>query len=127
MNMKGSRIMTAQKQLKIWTDPSLAEAFKKVCTQSGLSMSSELSSLMKARIATSTDIISIQRMQKLSTRRDRRKTIRHLINVLSLLIDAEERYIDNIPENLKNAPAHENALETLDALEQALSLLDEAY
>jgi hypothetical protein len=60
-------------------------------------------------------------------RRHRRKAIKSMAIQLSMIRDAEEAYMDNIPENLRNSSRYTAAEQTLELLEEALELLREAY
>jgi hypothetical protein len=114
------------KQVKVWVDPLLAEAFKAVCLASGVSMASELSTFMSWR----TEILQHSLDKYLSrskSRGGRRKEVALIISRLEKICNDEEAYQSKIPENLQSGPAYEAAEQSLDSIEQAIELLREAY
>ena len=63
----------------------------------------------------------------------RRKELEELYDIiyeakdrLEMLHDEEEEYRDNIPENLQGSERYERAEEAVDALDSAMSFLEEA-
>ena len=63
----------------------------------------------------------------------RRKELEELYDIiyeakdrLEMLHDEEEEYRDNIPENLQGSERYERAEEAVDALDSAMSSLEEA-
>jgi hypothetical protein len=62
-----------------------------------------------------------------STLGRRRDATSRIVDELREIAEAEENYKDNIPENLQSGPAYEAAESALYALEEAISLLEEAY
>lgn len=50
-----------------------------------------------------------------------------IINELDSIKDDEQDYYDNIPENLQYSQRAEDSEQAIDNLEEALSLLNEAY
>jgi hypothetical protein len=108
-------------QMNILLPPEIAAAFKAKCTNAGVSMRSEIIRL----VSESAPVKPIP--GPLTTRRDRRKTIKAMIPLLEAIVDAETRYAERIPENLRSGAAYEAAEETISALEDALESLDEAY
>lgn len=62
----------------------------------------------------------------LNTIRDK-KSLRNCINELENIKDDEQRYYDNIPENLQYSQRAEDSEAAIDNLEEALSLLNEVY
>ena len=62
-----------------------------------------------------------------STRQKRRKAVNLLIRECEAIMNAEQHYINRMPENLENAPMHDAAEHTVDSLAEALELLREAF
>lgn len=58
-----------------------------------------------------------------STKRKRRAAVEYIIKQLELIKEYEEKYRDNIPENLQNSEAYEAAEEYIEYLEEALEVL----
>jgi len=116
--------MAKTRQLKVSVDPGVAEAFKAACAASGVSMASELSRFMRGRA----DIPATAKMyDKTSTRARRRKTVQETIMLLRVVAGAEDAYRENIPENLSGGGAHDAAQAAVDALEEAIFILEGAF
>lgn len=114
------------KQVKIWTDPDIAAAFKIACTDAGVSMASELTNFMAER----TTILKCAKdkdCNKITSRGGRRKEVATIVIRLEKIRDAEDTYKDNIPENLRNGIAYESAEQTVEAIDQAIEILQEAF
>jgi len=112
------------KQLKVSIEPVIADAFKAACASAGVSMASELSRFMG-------DYANITAMakkrDKTSTRARRRKTVKEITALLCAVAEAEGGYADNIPENLSGSSAYDAAQSAVDALNEAISLLEGAF
>jgi hypothetical protein len=120
--------MAKYKQLKISVDSALAESFKDACRRSGVSMASELSGFMRSRSGPiARDAPAGQNADIVSTRGHRRKAVRGMVIQLGYILAAEESYRDRIPENLIGSEPYEAAEKAVDALEQAIDLLSEAF
>ena len=63
----------------------------------------------------------------MSTRSKRRNALRHLREQLERILEGEECYMNNMPDNFRNSEAYENAAECISQLSEALDLLDSAY
>jgi hypothetical protein len=111
-------------QVKISVDPALAGAFKTACAASGESMASVLSRHMAS-------YCKIKHGKKppddYSTRQRRRRAVGKIIAILEAIKGAEEAYAGNMPENLQNSARHDDAEQSVDALEDAISTLSEVY
>jgi len=105
-------------QIKVSVQPEIAENFKKKCQIKGVSMASEITKFM-SKENKKTDICS--------TRQKRRKALISLIIQLEEIWDAEKQYWHNIPINLQNGQAYEDAEQAVTAMEEALELLHQAY
>jgi hypothetical protein len=114
------------KQVKIWTDVKTAETFKKVCSVSGISMSGELSRYMDERAGV-LKRISDKNQNCLNKRGERRKEIASIVLRVEQIRDAEQDYQSRIPESLRSAPAYEAADQAIEALDQVIELLINAY
>ena len=62
-----------------------------------------------------------------TTKRQRRAAMKRILSQLEQIKAAEERSRDNIPQNLQGSSAYEAAEECINALEEALEILDSAY
>ena len=104
----------------MYADAAVAASFKSDCIEKGVSMSDRIEAFMSGenRIKTAADSVGTRR---------RRKAVRLLAGKLENIIRAETGYMDRIPANLRDSAVYAAAEETIEALEQALSLLGEAY
>lgn len=115
-------------QVKISVAPELAMNFKAVCAQSGMSIAGEMSRLMHERCGTKAPSPkNASGITDATTRDRRRRLIKSIIRQVELVKDAEEQYLENMPENLHGSERHDAAESCIAALEEALALLAEAY
>jgi len=120
--------MALLKQLKVSVDQDLAESFKLACNNAGISMAAELSALMAARLGVMPDLPEkADRFAGYDTRAKRRHHVGRIIAQLESIMGFEDDYMSRIPENLQSGPAYENAELSIDSLEQAIDLLNDAY
>jgi len=113
------------KQVKFSAKPETAAAFKAACLAAGDSMAGALSSFMLRY----TGQLNEQTHPAVSvkTLKDRRKTAVFVQNIIAALLDAEERYVGNAPENLSDSPRYEMAQERISKLQEVLEAMDEVY
>ena len=116
--------MAKTRQLKISVEPGVADAFKAACAASGVSMASELSRFMRGHAGAPA---TAKAHDRTSTRGRRRKTVREAISLLNAVAEAEEAYRAAIPENLSGGSAHDAAQAAVEALEEAISILEGAF
>ena len=112
-------------QIKVSLPQELAAAFKAKCAAEGVSMASEIARFMSGEI-------SGRRSPKPSkdlfeTKPQRRKVLAAMIADLEKLMDAEQNYMDNIPENLQASRFYDAAEHAVSSFEEALGILSEAY
>ena len=112
-------------QIKISVPPELAAAFKANCAAEGVSMASEISSFI-CKKTTCRPIVKTSG-NPYETRPLRRKALNKMIAQLRAIMDAEQGYLENIPENLQNSRFYEAAEYSVSALDEALGILSEAY
>ena len=108
-------------QVKVYADAAVAASFKSDCIEKGVSMSDRIEAFMSGENRTKTAADSVE------TRRRRRKAVGLLAKRLEDIIRAETDYMGRIPANLRDSAAYAAAEETIEALEQALGFLGEAY
>jgi hypothetical protein len=113
------------KQVKIYAEPELAEAFKALCEKSGTSVTVELSAYMRKRTCLKEPTVSTG--NRTDRRWQRKATVRGIIDRLEKVRDAEESYRDSIPENLCGGPLAEAADEAVTRFTEALETLSDAY
>jgi predicted restriction endonuclease len=63
----------------------------------------------------------------LSTRRKRREATSFIVDIIFRIYSAEEDYMNRIPDNLQSGDAFANAEETLVSLDEAASILSDAF
>jgi hypothetical protein len=113
------------KQMKIYTESELAEAFKALCAESDTSITAEFNEYMRKRTHLKEPrAVTGSRTEK---RWQRRTAANRIVSLLERIRDAEESYRDRIPENLSGCPMAEAADETVRCLEEAIGLIQEAY
>ena len=106
-------------QVKFTVASSTASAFKARCKSQGVSMSSSISQLMK------TSQPSKCIMAKTDTRPQRRKAVLEFIGLLEAIMQMEEQYRDNIPEQFESR--YEAADHACEQLAQAISCFEDAF
>ena len=113
-------------QVKISVKPHLAESFKFACKANNVSIAGVLSQFMNEYI---NEPVSKETPVVLdySTRRKRKAAAQKCFKILEQLRDVEETSRDNIPENLQGSVNYERADATLQALDEALEKITEAY
>ena len=112
-------------QIKVSIKPEIAAAFKAACEAAEISMASVLSKFMEDYAAAPRKKAAPQ--VPVDTRRQRRNEMKSLLNILERMRDGEERYRDNIPENLRSGSAFDAADECVSVLSEGLDLLETAY
>ena len=110
------------KQVKISVDPEIASAFKASCAASNISMAAVLSKFMadysKSKVAKKPS-------PDYTTRRKRVAAARFYAKQFELIRDSEERYRDNIPENLQGSVVYDRADEFASLLDDVVDLLSQ--
>jgi hypothetical protein len=113
------------KQIKIYAEPMLAEAFKALCAKGGTSVTAELAGYMRKRTHMK-DPATVAGGHT-DRRRQRKAAVRRIVSLLEKIRDAEESYLDSMPENLKGCPMAEAAGEAAERLAAAIEELSGAY
>ena len=106
-------------QIKFTIESDIVSAFKFKCNTQGVSMASVIREFMQ----TSKPLKSVK--IKTDTRPLRKKAVSEIIVLLNAIIQMEEQYRDNIPEQFQTR--FETADETCEQLSQAISCLEEAF
>ena len=112
-------------QVKVSVKPETANAFKAACMASGESMASVLTRFMGQH----SEAVAAKGgyAPDLSTRRQRRAATRALTVQLERIRDEEERYLNNIPDNLQGSSVFDRAEQCVSLLNEAIELLESAY
>jgi hypothetical protein len=106
-------------QIKFTIESDTISAFKSRCRLEGVSMTSVIRQYMKTcQPAKGVQI-------KTDTRPFRRKAVSEIINLLDSIMQMEEQYRDNIPEQFQSR--YESADLTCEQLSQAISCLEDAF
>ena len=106
-------------QIKFTIESDTVSAFKARCRSEGVSMTSVIRQYMKTcQPAKGVKI-------KTDTRPLRRKAVSEIIGLLDSILQMEEQYRDNIPEQFQSR--FESADLTCEQLSQAISCLEEAF
>ncbi len=115
-------------QVKISVAPEIAASFKDKCRADGVSMTAVLAKVMQETVSGSANATKKARqVNPYATRKLRRKALMDLFEQVSGICSAERSYMDNIPENLRGSCFYDDAENTVNALEDALEALSQAY
>jgi len=113
------------KQVKVLVAPSVAEAFKKVCAESGQSVNKALSTYMenavRKRIPKTVPALHFE------TKPQRRVALQFYISQLRELYEAECGYNENIPENFRSGERFEQSCQDIEKLEEAIDILEDVF
>jgi len=112
-------------QMKFNIKQDIASAFKATCTVAGVSMASVISVFMLKY--SQLPVKNKLPPDLFATRRLRRKYVKNIIMQMEQLLIAEERGRDNTPENLQGSKWHEAAEQSIDVIQEVISLLEEIY
>ena len=111
---------TNHKQVKVTIEKDVALAFKEACVASNISMACRLSQFMADY---SNTVMKKKPSPDYTTRRKRRAAIKKIIEQLEEIKSFEERYRDNVPENLQGSIVYETAEEYISMMEESIELL----
>jgi stalled ribosome rescue protein Dom34 len=111
-------------QIKASVDPDVAVAFKMACVASNVSMAAVLTQLMTEY---SNAAKKHEPTPDYSTRRVRRAAMARIVRQMEEIMAAEEKYRDNIPENLRGSVVFDKADESVSLLEETIELLGSIY
>ena len=121
MNQSNALARAKLSQVKVSVDPQIATAFKAACAASNVSMAAELTRFM---VDYSKGTVKRKVAPDYTTRRKRRAVIKRILVELEQLRVAEERLIDNAPDNLQDAPIYETADEYIAIFDDVIGLLE---
>ena len=109
-------------------DPELAAKLKEDCKKRGISVSSVITGLVAGYLVSEAPVPKERPQAKSPDNRRRRS--RELWKHIAAIEDiccGEQRYLDNIPENLQGSVRCENAENSVERLRSAIDELREAY
>ena len=118
--------MPETRQLKFLVDAGLASAFKSACKKANASMAGELTAHMAEYILAGKPTAVQAPAIRIATRRERRSSLKS-VSALACVRDAEEAYLSRIPESLESGHAYESAESAVAMIDEAISLLEEAF
>jgi hypothetical protein len=112
-------------QVKVSVAPDIAAAFKAACASDGISMAAAISEFMDDY----SERLPAKASPKsgLTTRKARRAAVKSITEKLSELLEAEEAYYDNVPENLHGSKWHQSSEISIAAIQEVIELLEEIY
>jgi hypothetical protein len=113
------------RQIKISIKPEIADGFQSACKASGKSMANELAGFMLSYLKQSTPMT--EPAINFNALKGRRKAIGFAHKLLLELLGAEERYIENTPENLSSSIRYEMAVERADKLSEVIDAVEAIY
>ena len=117
-------------QIKVSVGKDVAASFKSACAAAGVSMASVLSQFMAEYADTQANQKTSKKTETLdfvSTKKKRSNTVSGLIGKLELVRDAEERAMENTPENFRGTGSFEASEERIPLMEEALDILERLY
>ena len=112
-------------QVKVSVTPDIAAAFKAACAARGDSQACVLSKLMADY--SQAGIKKTEPADKLDTRKRRRVAIKAIAARMGEVLAAEERYRDNVPENLEGSKWHEASEESISVMQEIIDLMSDIY
>lgn len=113
------------KQLNINVSPELYKTFQMACEQNRSSMRKTITDFMtKYAVAP----VAVKKPTKEhNSRSHRRKAVKIIADQLTKILEDEESYKSNIPDNLRNSSRYTAAEQAAEAMEAAIGLLNEAF
>ena len=111
-------------QIKISVPKELASEFKEKCKASNVAMASVIKKAMSGFCGQKAQTFS---KPPVDTRQQRRKAVALALSIVGDAGLAESRYLDAIPENLRNSSRFENAEASVSAYEEAVEALEGIY
>jgi hypothetical protein len=113
------------KQIKVVVSTAVYEQFKKFCAGLGQSVNKSLSLYIESVILKKP--FKTVPLLYMETRPQRRKSLKILTSLICELREAESNYCDSIPENLRNGERYEQSEKSVDDMNAAIELLDDAF
>jgi hypothetical protein len=109
-------------------DPELADKLKENCREQGISVTSAITELVAKYLDAGVPPPKEKLRKKAPDNRgQRKKDIRKYIAAIEDICDGEETYLNNIPDNLRGSIRHENAENSVEHLQLAISELKDVY
>jgi hypothetical protein len=112
-------------QIKVAVKHQTAAGFKAACAAAGTSMVSELAGFMDEY--TNPAEVKETAPIRVKTLGDRRKAMARICSLMTEVRDAEEEYMNRIPENLQSSSRYDDADERLGKLDEAIDIISDIY
>jgi len=133
VKMKYNKKTYARHEFVIRSDDELAERIKEY-----KNAGSDLSGLIKELLQTHWSMmkedpepvphpVTKPSAPSLSTRQQRKKAVQSIVIRMNQILEAEEQYKENIPENLQGSIRYTNAEESITVMEEIIGLLETVY
>jgi len=111
--------------VKVAVKHETAAGFKAACVVAGSSMASVLSDFMDKYARTAQE--KAPAPANVKTLRDRRKMMSMVYTLITEIRDAEEDYMNRMPENLRGSSRYDAADERLGKLDEAIDIIGDIY
>lgn len=118
---------TNYRQLNVSISPSVYEAFQATCNESGTSMRRTIVDFISSKIGASPATDKEMLNSPYGNRPKRRKAVNRVTKELKMIREAEEQYMENIPENLRNSARFEAVEQSIATLDEAIELLEGVF
>jgi len=110
--------------IKVAVKPQTATDFKAACAAAGTSMAAELANFMNIYVNPPPERHIPQNVKTLG---NRRKAMSVILTLMTEMRDAEDEFMNNMPENLQGSSRYEDADERLTSLVEALETIKDLY
>ena len=108
--------------------PEMAAELKQRCQEGGKSVTSVITELVAEYLSMEVPSPKGKAEKKVTgNRRRRSRDLKEHIAAIESILDGEEEYLSNVPENLVGGIRYENASESIEHLRTALDELREVY
>lgn len=108
--------------------PEMAAELKQRCQEGSKSVTSVITELVAEYLSMEVPSPKGKAEKKVTgNRRRRSRDLKEHIAAIESILDGEEEYLSNVPENLQGGIRYENASESIDHLRTALDELREVY
>jgi len=111
--------------VKVAVKHETAAVFKSACADAGASMASVLGSFMEKYAGIALE--GIPARINVKTLRNRRKAMAVVHTLIAEIRNAEEEYMNNMPENLQGSSRYDEADERLGQLDEAINIIGDIY
>jgi len=110
--------------VKVAVKPQTAADFKAACAAAGTSMACELANFMNIYVNPPQEKYIPKNVKTLG---NRRKAMAVILTLMTEMRDAEDEFMNNMPENLQSSSRYEEADERLSSLDEVLDTIKDLY